>query len=170
MKTFFNRMIGAACLDSGTYEQVEADPASSAPAVLVVMSASVAAGLGSGISDPRGLIGITLVALVTWLVWVGLTYIIGTRLFPGPDTDATLGQVLRTTGFSATPGILRILGILPAIGWPIFIGITFWMLLTFVVAIRQALDYAGTGRALAVCFLGWLIQGLVFFAFVLTAI
>lgn len=170
MKTFLSRMIGAARLDSRTYEQVEADPASSVPAFFVVVSASVAAGVGSGITDPQGLISVTLVALVTWLTWVGLTYMIGTRLFPGPETDATLGQVLRTTGFSATPGILRILGILPAIGLPIFIGVTFWMLLTFVMAIRQALDYAGSGRALAVCFLGWLIHGLVFFAFVLTAI
>jgi hypothetical protein len=72
MKTFLSRMIGAARLDSGTYEQVEADPASSGPAVLVVMSASVAAGLGSGITDPQGLIGVTLVALITWLVMVGL--------------------------------------------------------------------------------------------------
>jgi hypothetical protein len=65
---------------------------------------------------------------------------------------------------------LRILGILPAIGMPIFLGITVWMLVTFVVAIRQALDYASSGRALAVCFLGWLIHGVLFFGFVFVAI
>jgi hypothetical protein len=43
------------------------------------------------------------------------------------------------------------------------------MLLTFVVAVRQALDYASSARALAVCLLGWLIHGVLFFAFVRTA-
>jgi hypothetical protein len=43
------------------------------------------------------------------------------------------------------------------------------MLFTYVVAVRQALDYASTGRALAVCLLGWLIHAVVLFGFVLTA-
>jgi uncharacterized membrane protein YczE len=44
------------------------------------------------------------------------------------------------------------------------------MLLSFVVAVRQALDYTSTGRAIAVCLLGWIIHGVVFFGFVLTAL
>jgi len=31
-----------------------------------------------------------------------------------------------------------------------------WMLAAFVVAVRQALDYSSTWRALAVCLLGWI--------------
>jgi len=44
------------------------------------------------------------------------------------------------------------------------------MLFTFVVAVRQALDYSSTGRALAVCLLGWIIHGVLFFGFVLVAL
>ncbi len=44
------------------------------------------------------------------------------------------------------------------------------MLFAFVVAFRQALDCAGSPRALLVCILGWLIHGILFFAFVVTAI
>jgi hypothetical protein len=94
---------------------------------------------------------------------------IGTRLLPGNQTRADFGQILRTTGFSATPGILRALGFLPHVGWMIFVAATVWMLFTFVVAIRQALDYTSTRRALAVCILGWLIHGVVLFSFILTA-
>jgi hypothetical protein len=170
MKTLFKRMIGAARLDAETYEQVEADPATTGGAVFVVLAASVAASIGAGVTNPGGIVGVTLGAVATWMVWVGLTYVIGTRMLPESQTHATIGEVLRTTGFSASPGILRIFGFLPAIGWPIFLGVTIWMLLAFVVAVRQALDYAGSWRALAVCVLGWLIHGVLFFAFVVTAI
>jgi hypothetical protein len=65
---------------------------------------------------------------------------------------------------------LRIFGALPVVGLFIFIGVNIWMLLTFVVAVRQAMDYASSGRALAVCVLGWLLHSLLFFAFVRVAI
>jgi hypothetical protein len=89
---------------------------------------------------------------------------------PDLATHTDIGEIIRTTGFSASPGVFRILAGIPGIGLPIFLGVTIWMLFTFVVAIRQALDYASFNRALAVCFLGWLIHGLLFFAFVMVAI
>jgi hypothetical protein len=170
MTTLLKRMIGAARLDIQVYEDVEADPATTGAAFIVVIAASAAASIGAGVNDVAGIIGVTLGAVATWMVWVGLSYLIGTRILPETGTHATIGQVLRTTGFSASPGILRILGFMPVIGWLIFLTATIWMLLSFVVAVRQALDYTGTGRALAVCILGWVIHGLLFFAFVFTAI
>jgi hypothetical protein len=170
MTTLLKRMIGAARLDAQVYEDVEANPATTGAAVFVVVAASMAASIGAGVSDAGGMIGVTLGALASWMVWVGLTYLIGTRILPEIGTHATIGQVVRTTGFSASPGILRILGFMPVIGWLIFLAVTIWMLLSFVVAVRQALDYTGTGRAVAVCILGWVIHGLLFFAFVFTAI
>jgi hypothetical protein len=65
---------------------------------------------------------------------------------------------------------LRILGVIPALSLPIFIGVTLWMLFAFVTAIRQALDYTSLLRAVAVCFLGWLIYGVLFFGFVVVAL
>jgi hypothetical protein len=170
MNNMIKRMIGAAQLDSHTYERVEADPGTTAAAVFVVVLASVAASIGIGVRDPGGILGVTLGAIATWMVWVALTYVIGTRIFPESQTHATIGEVLRTTGFSASPGILRIFGFLPIVGWAVFFGVTIWMLFAFVVAVRQALDYAGSPRALLVCVLGWLIHGVLFFAFVVTAI
>ena len=54
--------------------------------------------------------------------------------------------------------MLRILGIIPGLWRLIVFATGFWMLAAMVIAVRQALDYRGTGRALAVCALGWLIQ------------
>jgi hypothetical protein len=33
-----------------------------------------------------------------------------------------------------------------------------WMLVTMIVAVRQALDYSSTWRAVVVCVIGWLVQ------------
>ena len=170
MNTLFKRMIGASRLDAQTYEQVEADRKSTVGAIFVVVAASMAAAIGSGARDVATVISALALLLATWLVWVGLTYVIGTRLMPESQTHADVGEVVRTTGFSAAPGVLRILGVLPVVGLPISIAVTIWMLATFVVAIRQALDYSSSVRALAVCLLGWLIHGLLFFGFVQTAV
>src|SRR5262245_55004887 len=139
MRLLLTRMIRASRLDVQTYEQVEADPSSTTGAVVVVIMASIAAAVGSGARDLIGMGNAIVVLLMTWMVWVGLAYFIGTRLLPEANTHAYIGEVLRTTGFSASPGVLRFLGALPGIGLPLFLGITIWMLLTFVVAVRQAL-------------------------------
>ncbi len=170
MKPFLAHMIGAGRLNVATYEFVEADTHSTAGATIIVVLSSLAAALGSGMDRVSDLAGLVLVAVLSWLVWVALTYWIGTKLLPMPETQATFGQVLRTTGFSASPGVLRIFGFLPVVGWLIFLGATFWMLIAFVIAVRQALDFQSTGRAFLVCTLGWLIHGLVMFAFVMKAL
>jgi hypothetical protein len=169
MNIFLKRMIGAACLDAATYEQVEADSTSSASAIMVVVIASVAAAIGAGSRDLTSIAGITLAAILSWIVWIGLTLVIGKWIMPEPGTHADIGEVLRTTGFSASPGVFRILAGIPGLGLLVFLGVTVWMLFTFVVAIRQALDYTSFTRAFAVCLLGWLIHGLLFFGFVRVA-
>jgi hypothetical protein len=170
MQSFPARMVGAARFHSGTYEEVEADHTANGQAVAVVVIASLAAAVGVGATDPRGLVGMLGVAMLSWLIWVMLTLFIGTRLLPGSATKADFGQVLRTTGFSASIGILRVFGIFQAIREPVFAVVTIWMLITFVIAIRQALDYTSTGRAVAVCLLGWFIHGILFFGFVRSVI
>jgi hypothetical protein len=170
MKKLLKRMIGAARLDARTYEQVEADPDSMSGAVFTAVVASMAAALGTGARDFTALAGGTLAFLIIWMIWVGLTYVIGTRLLPEPATHSNLGEVMRTTGFSASPGILRIFALLPSIALPVFVAVTFWMLLAFVIAIRHAMDYTSFPRAFAVCFLGWAIHGILFVGFVLVAL
>jgi len=84
-----------------------------------------------------------------------LTLQIGGRVLPEPQTSVDVGELLRTTGFAAAPGILRVFGILPGVTIPVFVITAVWMLAAMVVAVRQALDYRSTGRAIAVCVLGW---------------
>ena len=159
MASLGDRMIRAAKLDRGLYEEVEADTGATGQAMLVVVLSSVAAGIGSaGVGGQKGLFIGALTALAAWYIWAFLTYFIGTRLLPESQTEADVGQLLRTIGFSSSPGMLRILGILPGLTGIVFLGCAVWMLVAMVIAVRQALDYHGTGRAIAVCLIGWVVQ------------
>ena len=64
---------------------------------------------------------------------------------------------MRTTGFSASPGLLRVLGVIPLIGELIILAVSIWMLIAMIIAVRQALDYQSTGRAVGVCLIGWFV-------------
>jgi len=166
MSTLKDRMIRAAKLDVTLYEEVEADTEAMGQAVKVVVLSSVAAGLGTitrgGFAGviPSILLG-TLFALIGWFVWAYLTHFIGTKLLPEPQTEADLGQLLRTIGFSSSPGLIRVLGIIPGLTGLVFLIASIWMLIAMVIAVRQALDYKSTFRASGVCLIGWIIQGLI---------
>jgi hypothetical protein len=150
--------MGSLALRPSTYEDVEADPRSLPQALLIVALSGVATGVpyfrGVGVS---GILAGLFVVLAGWLCWSWLVYHIGVRWLPGKNTQADWGQLLRTTGFAASPGILRIGGVIPEARDPLLWLTSVWMLLAFVVAVRQALDYEQTWRAVAVCVAGWVV-------------
>src|SRR5262249_40007554 len=148
MSTLTDRMLRAARLDVNLYEEVEADKNTMGQATTVVVLSSVAAGIGSfAQSGVGGLLLLTLGPRLGWYIWAYLTYFIGTRMLAQPQTKADLGELLRTIGFSSSPGLLRILGIIPALNQIVFLVAGVWMLVAMIIAVRQALDYNGTGRA-----------------------
>ena len=159
MASIWDRMFRAAKLDVQLYEEVEADIGATTQATIVVVLAALAAGIGSlGSGGVSGLVTGTVVALIGWLVWALLTYLIGTKLLPEPQTNADYGQLLRTIGFASAPGVIRVFGIVPGLAPFLFLIGGIWMLVAMVVAVRQALDYRSTGRAVGVCVIGWLVQ------------
>jgi hypothetical protein len=159
MTSFTNRMVRAAKLDVNLYEEVEADKQAMGQALGVVLLSSLAAGIGSfGTTGINGLLLGTVGALLGWFVWAFITFLVGTKLLPEPQTEADYGQLLRTIGFSSSPGLLRILGIVPILGTIVFIVCGVWMLAAMIIAVRQALDYKSTWRAVGVCIIGWIIQ------------
>ena len=163
MTSFQDRIIRAAKLDVNLYEEVEADTGAMGQAMGVVVLSSIAAGIGT--IARGGLGGIfmgTIAALIGWYVWAYLTYLIGTKLLPEPQTKADVGELLRTIGFSSSPGLIRVLGIIPGLGGFVFLAASIWMLVAMVIAVRQALDYQSTGRAIGVCMIGWIVQILIF--------
>ncbi len=162
MATFKDRIIRAAKLDVHLYEEVEADKEAMGQAMGVVILSSVAAGIGSiAIGGIGGILIGTISALIGWYIWAYLTYFIGTKILPEPQTRADHGELLRTIGFSSAPGLIRVLGIIPVVGKIVFLVAGIWMLVAMIIAVRQALDYQSTLRAVGVCFIGWIIQAIV---------
>ncbi len=159
MNVFMDRMIRAAKLEPALYEEVEADKGSMGQAMGVVVLSSLASGIA--LIGEQGLMGIligTLTALAGWYLWAFLTYLIGTKLLPESQTQADHGELLRTIGFSSSPGLIRIIGIIPGINAIVSLVAGIWMLVAMIIAVRQALDYSSTFRAIGVCLIGWVIQ------------
>ena len=155
---FVMRLIGALALDPVTYEEVEGDRSATGQAMLVVVLSSVGAGIGArglGSGSIQSMVFISALSLIAWMAWALLTYQIGVKLMPEPATRSDVGELMRTIGFSAAPGMLRIFGIVPGASIPAFAITAIWMLIAMIVAVRQALDFKSTARAVAVCGLGW---------------
>jgi hypothetical protein len=158
--TFIQRLIGAAALDVAIYEDVEADAGATAQAFIVVLVSSIAGGLGiHGLSGgPVNIAFFSMVALLAWAAWALVTYAVGALLLPEPQTRVDVGELLRTIGFASTPGLLRVLAIMQPLAIPVFVATSIWMVLAMVIAVRQALDYTSTARAVAVCVIGWVLS------------
>jgi hypothetical protein len=163
MNIFWQRIIRAAKLDSTLYEEVEKDAQALPQAMGVVVLAAVAAGIGSvskiGMS---GIIVGAVVGLIAWYIWAMLTFLIGTKLLPEPQTRSNLGELLRTIGFSSSPGLIRILGVIGGMEQLVFSFAAAWMLVAMVIAVKCALDYKSIWRAVGVCLIGWIVQVIIF--------
>src|SRR5688572_5613341 len=155
---YFRRFAGALMLDPSAYEDVEADRSATLQALATVLLASLAEGFAlRSALGPNSVVMMTAVALLGWAAWSLLTFEVGARILPGARTHSDVGELLRTLGFAAAPGCIAFLSLLPGFAMPILVFSRTWMLLAMVVAVRQALDYTSTGRAVAVCLLGWLL-------------
>jgi hypothetical protein len=162
MNLFVERLIRAAKLDPSLYEEVEADRTALSQAMGVVILSSVATGIGLlPLVGLEGLLLGTGLALVSWYVWAYLIYLIGTKLLPEPGTHATIRELLSTIGFASAPGIVRVLAFDPSFAPAVMLVASAWMLVAMIIAVRQALDYQSTLRAVVVCLIGWLVQGVV---------
>jgi len=163
MSGLVERIIRAGRLDVQLYEEVEADTGAMGQAMAVVLLSGLAAGIGSITKGgATGIIIGTILALVGWYVWAYITYLIGTKILPEPQTESSHGELLRTIGFSSSPGLIRVAGIIPGLTGIVFFAAAVWMLAAMVIAVKQALDYSSTLRAIGVCLIGWVIQAAIF--------
>lgn len=158
MASFGERFVGAMKLDEKTFEEVEQDTTAMGQAVGVVVISAVAYGIGNmfygGLS---GLVGGVIGGLLGYVIWAALVYVIGTKVMPEPNTKADFAETFRVLGFAAAPGIVRVLGFIPFLGWLIGFAVGVWMLIAMIVAVRQVLDYDSTAKALVVCLVGFIV-------------
>lgn len=158
MNVFVDRVMRALRLEAALYEEVEADVSALPQALAVVVLSSLAAGIGSLRFGLAGLLLGVFAALVGWVLWALVVYLVGVKMLPEPQTKSDIKELLRATGFASAPGLIRVLGAIPYLGGLVVLIASLWMLAAMVIAVRQALDYQSTWRAVGVCLLGWILQ------------
>lgn len=103
--------------------------------------------------------------VIGFVVWSGVVYGVGTRLFPG---TASLGELIRVLGFTVAPQLFAMLGLLPGLGLPLRLLLVGWTALLGVVAVHQVLTLDTPkamltvvlgGSVVALCVLGSLVVG-----------
>ena len=146
-------MIGAARLHADTYEEVEADRSSLGPAALIVAVAALSSGAGTALryvgSSLDALdVGLetaisTLLPVLLWVAGSAFAFMTGASFFRGPETETDFAEVLRTSGYAFTPGVLLVSqGLRPELlGIVVTWAVWLWILVAGLVAIRQALDF-----------------------------
>ncbi len=155
-ETFVHRLVGAAMLDAATYEEVEADRDATPQALAIVVFSSLAAGIGArgstgGAATLAFFATASVMAVMMWAGFALLTFEVGARILPTAETRVDVGKLLRTLGFAATPGLIQVFGVFPGATVPVFTLAILWALVASVIAVRQALEYTSTSRAVAVC-------------------
>lgn len=156
-----DRMTGAALLSVDTYEDVEHDQDATAQAAAVVALVAVAQAIGASGTGLLGAFSAAGAALIGWLAWAGITYLVGAKVFGG---EASWGEVMRTLGFAQAPGVLWLLAFLPIIGWFLDMLLPIWIAVAAFIALRQALDI-GNGKTLLTILVGWFIYTALAFLF-----
>jgi hypothetical protein len=160
MASFQDRVVGVMRLQAATFEDVEHDPTAISQSALVVLAVALAGLIGSirwGFY-PGAAVATILFSFIGWAVSSAVVWLIGTRLMPGKNTEADYQQVLRVVGFAQAPGLFTVLGIIPILGWLIRFVVWIWTLIALVIAVRQALDYDDTLKAVIVCVIAWVVM------------
>jgi hypothetical protein len=151
--SFGERLVGAARLHVDTYEEVEADAGATMQAALVVALVSAATAIGRARADVDAILIGIVGTLASWLIWSGITYLIGDKFLGG---TATWGELLRTIGFAQAPGMLFVLAAIPGLTDPVLVAVRLWIFVAVIIAIRQALDFS-TGRAILTALFGFVV-------------
>jgi hypothetical protein len=160
MAIFLRRFIGALALDASIYEDIEADRGAALQSLLVVVMAAVGGGVGVvglGLTGVAGFMAGMVVVLGGWLLWITFTSALGTITMAEPQTRSSTSEVMRTVSFAMAPGVLLAFAALKPAAPAVIAIVLAWIIAGSVVAMRQALDYRSTGRAVAVCVASWLI-------------
>ena len=160
MAIFFRRFVGALALDPGTFEDIEAGRDASMQSIVVVMAVSLAGGIGAIGAGAIGIAGFltgAVMVLGAWLLWVSVIATVGSITLAEPQTSSNVRELLRVLGYAAAPGVFLSFAAMRSAAPVVIVVVAVWMIAAAVIAVRQALDYRRTSRAVAVCAIAWLV-------------
>jgi hypothetical protein len=146
--SIYDRMLGALRLNEATYEDIEHDEKATGEAAFIVVATSLVSGAVNGAltGASSGLLG-GLASFVGWAFYAWIAYIVGVKLFPGPHTRSSWGEIARTLGYANTCRFLILFELVPGLQAITRTVVGLWVLVATIVALRASLDVT-TGRAI----------------------
>lgn len=168
---YLEKLYRAVILDSELYEEVEADKSLTRQALMTVALVAIIEGIFSlGAQDQGLFLGLSqsiFGSITRWVIWAFFIAFVGTRILPEPETESNTGELLRTLGFAYAPGVFYVFSSLPVIGSIVQLLVPLWQLAAMVVAVRQALDFSSTTRAIGVCVVAFFLMVLALVLFIM---
>lgn len=155
---YFQRLQKAIMLDVSFYEEVENDKKFTDQAMMTVVLVSIVQGLMIAGFAPIALVQGILGSLVRFIIWAFFIAFVGTRILPEPETKSNTGELIRTLGFAYAPGLLVVFKVLPLINSFVDPIVVILQLAAMTIAVRQALDFNSTVRAVGVCIVAFLLM------------
>ena len=109
-----------------------------------------------------------LTAILTWLVWAILIYVIGVKLFPDKQSKIPFKKVLTAVGFAHAPGLLRFFAVTPNMMIPIIFLTQFWIFAGLIISTKEVLSLKSNIKSFGIVFLSFLIIAFLSISFVMS--
>ena len=109
-----------------------------------------------------------LTAIVSWVLWSVLVFVIGVKIFPDKQTKAPFKKVLTAVGFAHAPGLLRFFAVTPDLMIPIILLTQFWIFAALIISTKQILNLKSNFKSFGIVFLSFLIIVFLSISFVMS--
>ena len=137
---------------------------------LIMMLEGIAGAIALSTIYKTNIIFSGITALLSWVVWGALIYVIGIKLFPDPNTNANFKKILVTVGLAHAPGLFRFFVFMPGLVVPIVFLTQFWIFASLIVGVRETLNFKSNLKSAGVIIIAFLIISIVSLSFVVDKI
>lgn len=175
VNTLIQRLKRLATLDTSVFDEVRTDTNATIPALAVAVVSTLLFGLGGWLwwvivgPDVEGsdiflksfIIG-SILSVILWAVWLGVTYVILTQVF---RARADINELVRVMGFAAAPLALGLLLFIPMLDFGIGLTAIALFFGATLIAVQTATD-APAGRTLVAVGAGFAVWAIVLALFV----
>ena len=109
-----------------------------------------------------------LTAILTWLIWAILIFVIGVKIFPDKQTKVPFKKVLTAVGYAHAPGLIRFFAVTPDLMIPIIFLTQFWIFASLIISTKQVLNLKSNFKSFGIVFLSFLIIVFLSISFVMS--
>ena len=123
--------------------------------IMILDGVAGAVAANSIIKTSVGLSGLT--AILTWIVWALLIYVIGVKIFPDKESKIPFKKILISVGYAHAPGLVRFFAVTPELVIPVIFLTQFWIFASLIIATKQVLNLKSNFKSFGIIFLSFLI-------------